>query len=273
MGQQMYPSFLVHGHRGSRGTHPENTFPAFEEAVNAGVDFIEIDVRLSRDGVPIVIHDPVISGQHYLDPSGNTIQKAIPVRSLLSAEICSNHAAGVFQKNFPAKRLDSTSTIPNLENVVTWARTKNARLLIEVKIESSESNLALIPTADESLHAVLEVLRKHDFAEHAIIQSFDLSLVAKAAVEEPQLMRAALFEKITDFATEARRVQAHFVSPLFRLLSKTIVESCHESGLKVVPWTVNSATDWETMLGHGVDGIITDFPRALIEFLRRKNLR
>ena len=73
---------VVHGHRGSRGTRPENTLPAFEEGARVGADFLELDVHLSKDDVPIVSHDPVISGKLCRDEHGNIVKTPTRIRDL-----------------------------------------------------------------------------------------------------------------------------------------------------------------------------------------------
>ncbi|MFM8269972.1 MAG: glycerophosphodiester phosphodiesterase family protein, partial [Pseudomonadota bacterium] len=70
----------VQGHRGSRGTHPENSLPAFEEAFLAGADWIELDLVLSKEDIPLVSHDPVVSVDLCVDAQKKPLSRVIPIK-------------------------------------------------------------------------------------------------------------------------------------------------------------------------------------------------
>lgn len=264
----MNKKIVVHGHRGSRGTHPENTLPAFQEAIDAGADFLELDVHLTADDQVVVVHDPELTGQHCRDASGKPVKAPILVRKLTLAELKKFDCGAIKQEKFPEQKLIPHTTIPTLEEVVQL-RAKNKskiQLNIETKMDGSD-----IPPPELMVTKVLDVLRKHDVIEASLLQSFDFSTVKISKKLEPKLRLACLFDEgEKNICQRAADIGVQFVSPDYSLVNAAEVELCHAKGMKVVPWTLNDADHWRLAIAAGVDGIITDYPRKLIQTLSTK---
>jgi glycerophosphoryl diester phosphodiesterase len=101
-----------------------------------------------------------------------------------------------------------------------------------------------------------------------IVQSFDFRILHAMRELAPEMRRAALVEHgREDFASIARDAGAEIVAPQYGMVTPTQVEAAHRKSVRVIPWTPNSRGNWQRLLRMGVDGIITDDPAGLIEFL------
>jgi len=256
----------IHGHRGSRGTHPENTLPSFAEALAAGADYFELDVQLTQDDVPVVHHDAAISSRHCRE-GGKTPAREIPIRSVDAAEVARFDCGSIPQPDFPEQILQPGLRIPTLAEVLDWLgrRPGSAGVNIEIKIEGATGAL----TPDPALFAdrVWDLVRARGLESRVQLQSFDPRPLARLVELGCRGRLSYLFDRDADFAGEAARLGVGFVGPAFRLLTPANIASCHSRGVKVVPWTVNAAADWDRLAGYGVDGLITDFPRKLAAHL------
>lgn len=259
----------VHGHRGSRGTHPENTLPAFQEAVAAGVQVLELDLQLTADDVVVISHDPDLTPEHCQYRTGAPLSGPIAVRSLKAAELAQFECGAIAQERFPEQKQIPGLDILTFESFLQWWA-KNAPRL-EMNIETKMS--AQIPQwkLDPLLFTrkIIELLRKYGAVEKAILQSFDFRTLLVAKKIEPKLRLSCLFEGIENFCDATRKIGAQFASPNFQAVFPDEVTLCHHQGIQVVPWTANSEAEWRTLLDLQVDAIITDYPRRLTTYLSR----
>ena len=236
---QRRASIEVHGHRGARAILPENTLAAFRYAISAGADYIEMDVAVTRDDVPVISHDPVLR-------SGETI------RHLAFDEM---------------RRLDPT--VPTLDEVLALA---GVRFNVEMKSYPEEP--ALTPPPDGCAVLLLDSIRRHGVAGRTQVQSFDFRVLHAMRKVAPEIALAALVETETsDFVATARAAGARTIAPEFPMVTAENVAAAHTAGIRVVPWTVNTPGDWARMVEAAVDGIITDDPAALILWLNNRGFR
>ena len=254
----------IHGHRGSRGTHPENTLKGFEEALASGADYFELDTQFSADGEPVVFHDPVISSRVCFG-----VFDEIPVRTLTARELAAYDVGCVAQRNFPEQQLAPGAHIATLDEVLAWLvkASPEFRVNIEMKVEATSPDL--MPDVPKYTHRVLELVKKHGLGDRTLLQSFDFEPLKIAREAEPSLRLSCLFDVRTDYVKEALEVGANVIGPHFSFVTPKVVRSARDAGLQVIPWTVNEPKDWITLLAMGVDGLITDYPRELAHFLDR----
>jgi len=262
----------VHGHRGSRGTHPENSLAAFKEALSSGVDFIELDLVLNSEGIPIVSHDPVISYDLCLDENLKPLTKPVPLARLSVVQIKKFQCGGVPHPSFPEQKLEAQSLL-TLEEFLQWFSAQPApqvKLNLETKMSSPKG--VKKPSPDLFVEAILKLLNKHQLTNRAVLQSFDFRTLQVAKTKEPKLATSLLFERVDNFCEKANSLQAQIISPEFSLLNEKEVRKCHSLGIEVHPWTLNQESQWKIAAHWKVDGIITDYPRRLKSFLesRRK---
>jgi glycerophosphoryl diester phosphodiesterase len=289
----------IHGHRGARGLLPENTLPAFERAIELGVDVLELDTGLTRDGVVVVLHDRTLSPD-LVRRDGHWIEQRVPVRSLTLEQIRA-YDVGRYRPGSRADRRfgDQTSVdgtpIPTLADVLDLA----ARLgpaSLQFNIETKLSPAAPGETADPETfaRAVIEVVRAAGVEERTLLQSFDWRTLAIARAEAPAIRTSHLTAErdwlnnvergrpgasawlggidVDDFGgsiPKAVKAAGGAVwSPFWRDLSASAPEEAQALGLEVHVWTVNDPQDMRALKEMGVDGIITDYPDRALEALR-----
>ncbi len=239
-------AILVHGHRGARARFPENSIPAFRYAIEQGVDFIEFDVAVTKDNVPVVSHDPHL---HAAIGAGSGPYAAIHDLTLI----------------------ELNTRLPALDEVFALARGTSVRFNVEIKIFADRPELA--PGPAEFTKLVLELVREHGIERRVMLQSFDPRILRVMKTLDASIPRGALFETQGDWMEVAREFEADILGPSYRLVSRARVSQAHAAGLTVVPWTLNQPEDWARLTDAGVDGMITDDPARLIAWLNLKGLR
>ncbi|AMV72985.1 glycerophosphodiester phosphodiesterase [Desulfuromonas carbonis] len=226
---------LIWAHRGASGRAPENTLAAFRAAEADGADGIELDVHLSRDGVPVVIHDETL--ERTSDGRG-------PVRDFTLAELRRLDAGSWFGTPFAGEGL------PTLEEVFTWAEN---RLRINVEIKDAAAG-----------HKVLELLQAYPQVR-VLVSSFDHRLLALMRQQAPRLPLGFLCDTLFWHRALSRAVAAGAESfhPRVDRTSRQLVQACQRHGLRVYPWTVNSPRQALRLRRLRVDGLFTNYPAEL----------
>jgi glycerophosphoryl diester phosphodiesterase len=253
----------VHGHRGARAMRPENTIPAFEYAIAQGVDVLELDMGITKDGIVVVSHDsflkaPICTGSK---------PEAIIVEHTL-AELRQWDCGATRNPQFARQQTVPGTRIPTLDEVFALAPKGNFKFNMETKIDPSKPSLSVAP--DVFAKTVLAVIRKHKMEKRVIIQSFDFRTLHEMKKLAPELELSALYSgPPRDFVEIAREAGATIVSPEHRLVTPEQVKAAHGAKLQVVPWTANEPADWDRLIAAGVDAIITDDPAGLIAHLRK----
>ncbi len=260
---------LVHGHRGSRGTHPENTIPAFEEALEAGAEVLELDLQLTREGVPVIWHDSEIQPTICSHPK---ITSAVAIPTLTVQEIKQFDCGNTPQPRFPDQKRIPGTRISTLAEFFDWALKKSRTVHFNIETKMTGNQPKLIADPDKFAGAIVPLFKKLKIIDRVIVQSFDFRTLTAVKRLEERLRTSALFEKneaTTDYCNEAQKIKAQFISPQFDLLDAATVIKCAALGIQAAPWTLNSATEWERAVSIRVDGIITDFPRKLRLYLSK----
>jgi glycerophosphoryl diester phosphodiesterase len=254
----------VHGHRGARAVLPENTLPAFEYAIQAGVDVLELDMAVTKDNVVVISHDPTINPVYCAGP-----KEHVAIRELTLAELKQYDCGARKNPAYPKQKAIPGTRIPTLDEVFALAPRGRFHFNIETKIFRSKPDYT--PSPEEFTRLVLDVVRRHKLERRVILQSFDFRTLHAMKKLAPEIRISALFEGAPrDFVEVAREAGAQIVSPNYTLVTKEQVEGAHKAGLQVVPWTANTEQDWEKLIGAGVDAIISDDPAELIAYLKRR---
>lgn len=258
---------LAHGHRGAGALRPENTLPAFEYAIDIGVDALELDLAVTKDDQLVASHDPVINAVICSGPG-----QPRPIRTLTLAELRQWDCGGKRNPAYPKQILVPGTRIPTLDEVFALATRGNFDFNIETKIFADRPEYA--PTPERFAQLVLDSVRRHNLESRVIVQSFDFRTLHAMKVLAPGIRLSALYETGPDgFVDIARRAGAGIVSPQMKLVTPDQVKAAHAAGLQVVAWTANSRSEWEALAAAEVDAIISDDPAALIEFLKEKKQR
>jgi glycerophosphoryl diester phosphodiesterase len=259
---------LVHGHRGARTVRPENTMAAFEYAIKAGADYIELDVSVSSDNIVVVNHDLTMNRSICQGPEGETA-----IRRLTLAQIRQWDCGTLRNKDFPRQEPVPGARVPTLEEVLALGGKSKVLFNIELKMDANRPELT--PERPIFARMVVDLVRKYRLEKRTLLQSFDLPLMAELRKIVPDWTLAALWASLPrDYAEiSAEAGGMTMVNPHYMLVSRERVAQAHAAGLKVAAWTANSADVWDKLIDAGVDGIITDDPAALIEHLKAKGLR
>jgi len=260
-------SILAHGHRGARAMRPENTIPAFEYAINAGVDVLELDMAVTKDDVLVVSHDPVLNPEICKGPGPSR-----PIRTLTLSELRQWDCGALRNPRFPKQTPIPGTRIPTLDEVFDLAPRGKFGFNIETKI--FEDHPEYTPSPEKFARLVLDCVRRHRLEARVILQSFDFRTLHAMKVLAPGMRLSALYEKGPDsFVDIGRRAAAPIVSPEKDLVTLQKVKAAHAAGLQIVAWTANTRPEWDALVAAGVDAIISDDPAALIAYLKEKKLR
>jgi glycerophosphoryl diester phosphodiesterase len=242
---------LIIGHRGASAHAPENTMAAFRLAMEVGADGIEFDVRLSRDGIPVVVHDDNLR-RTGLDPHR--------VSDLSAAEL---------KQIDVGKWFDPTSFanehLPTLKDVLNLFETTSGLLYLEMKSAGSER--------EQLARGCSEALNESNLKHRVIVECFDLASIQLLKDIDPSIKTAALFElRICRPASrdghrlveDALAVSASEIALHHRLADPKTVALAKQEGLRVVVWTVDDANWIRRAKSDGIDALITNDPKRLV---------
>ncbi|MFT6053146.1 MAG: glycerophosphoryl diester phosphodiesterase [Roseivirga sp.] len=261
----------IQGHRGARGLMPENSIPAFMRALEEGVTTLELDVVITKDKQVLVSHDPYMLSGICSKPDGTAVSrdevKDLNIYQMTFKEVQGYDCGSLGNRRFPEQQKMKT-TKPLLSDLITQVEAylfeKNLPKVgynIEIKSVENEYELSQ-PLVGEFSELVLDVIIEKLENERFTIQSFDFNVLKHINITYPDVRLVALIENPR--GVESNLSALGFVpevySPYFKLLKKKDIEFCHQQGMKVIPWTVNSLKEMQQLADDGVDGIITDYP-------------
>jgi glycerophosphoryl diester phosphodiesterase len=268
----------IQGHRGARWTRPENTLPAFQYALENGVSTLELDMHVTKDNVIVVTHDPYISEDVCLDPNAQRIHDRILVKSLTLEELRKYDCGSLVNPHFPTQTPVPKTSMPTLEEVfglVENSKLPNAKTIkFNIETKSEEAHPEFTPAPEPFVRMVLATVKKHKMLNRVELQSFDYRTLKIAKKLEPNLKLSLLIEdrpkEQNGLLQLVRQYGVQILSPNYQWLTEQDVQDMHKIGVTVLPWTPNTLEDWRKLIGMGVDGIITDNPKALIDFVKEE---
>lgn len=249
---------LILGHRGASAVAPENTLAAFSRAIREGADGIEFDVRLSRDGVPVVIHDATLNRTGLVSGS---------VGELTAAELQRIDVGSWFAKRAGGNRF-SGERLPTLAAVFDLFATGKGVLYVEMKCGVDE--------APRLASAVVRQLSEQKMRERVVVESFDLTAIQEIKRIDPDVRTAALFEpklskpvstiRAQTVLKLARKHGADEIALHYTLARNNILEAAKGEGFEVVVWTVDDRAWIDRARAYGIKALIANNPRHMVEF-------
>ena len=290
---------LVYGHRGARGVLPENTMAGFDYLRDIGLPGVEIDVQLTSDGVPVVIHDPRVPMQLARDARGNWLPEPGPkiihltVEELLRYDVGCLHPHHPYSARYPDQRAVDGARVPLLAGFLDWAeQSPDMMLNIEIKSFADQEDLGAAP--DALAGALVDALAGRGLAQRCLLSSFDWRVLRVLRDIAPNIARGYLTEeqpgpdctifdgsawmdglRLADHGNSLPRLIADQCAQcwcaFYRDVTHKRVAAAHELGLAVNVWTVNDTDDIQAMVAMGVDGVITDYPERALECLARED--
>ncbi|SFS01010.1 glycerophosphoryl diester phosphodiesterase [Microbacterium sp. cf046] len=232
---------FIASHRGGGATAPENTIPAISAALAAGFDYVEVDVSLTADRQPVLMHDAKVD--RTTDGHGR-------LATLTLAEVKELDAGSWFGEEFAGTR------VPTFAEFLDVLAASGRRAIVELK---GEWDAVAVETA------VAEVTARN-LERRVALSSFDARTLAMAGSSSTVLPRLFILrhlpEDVVRAATEAG-VRGLVVDRRAILDRPEVVDELHSAGIRVVVYTLNSDTQWDEVTALGVDGIVTDDPATL----------
>lgn len=223
-------SVLISAHRGDVESAPENSLPSIEMAIEKGIQSVELDVQLTKDGVAVVHHD------YTLKRLAGVSER---VSNLTYAEI-SKFSIGLDANDQPVY-------IPELSEVLTMTKGR-IKVLLDLKPDG---------LGDELAREVVELVQAFDMEEDVYIQSFDSHTLKQIREKAPDIkIGQILFFAFGDLSM----LDVDFYTVEQVMLTEQLVKKAHASGREIWVWTVNSRHNLKEVLKFDVDGIITDYP-------------
>jgi len=217
--------FLTVGHRGARAYETENTLKSFARAITLGANALELDVRQSKDGNLIVIHDDNLKRVFGID---------LPVGQASLNEL-----------------KDATrGKITTLEESLDFIGTRVERILVELKEPGYERQ-------------VLDRILNKKLAGRVIVVSFHERALAAIRKLDTKIETGLIYAKFKNPVEAALKLDAQYLLPLYRFVHTKDVEKAHKNRLKVIVWTINTKEEAMKFVAKGVDGIATDRPDIL----------
>jgi glycerophosphoryl diester phosphodiesterase len=296
-------AFDIEAHRGGRALFPENTLASFANALSMGVDTLEMDIGVTRDGVIVVSHERGLNpdlargadGKYVAPPGLPFVQ--LRLEDVKKYDVGKIRPGSAYAAKFPDQRAVPGAKIPTLKEVIDLVRKSgdsHVRLNIETKIDPSHPDES--PDPERFVALLLDFLEAERFSERVMVQSFDwrtLQLVQKLAPAIPTVYltvqagtaptvfpdKASVWTAGFDPAEHGKSIPATIRaaggaiwSPYFGDVNPALISESHALGLKVVVWTVNKPADMARLIEMGVDGIISDHPDLLRKAAAEKGI-
>jgi glycerophosphoryl diester phosphodiesterase len=263
----------VQGHRGCRGYLPENTLPAFARAVEMGVNTLELDVGVTRDGVVVVHHDRGLNPAIARGPDGKWVTKATPINHLTFAELQRYDVgrldpASDYGRKFPLQRPVDGTRIPTLADLFALMGEVDVRFNIEPK--SDEDKPGETPPPEPFARALIAEVRKARVDRRTTIQAFDWRLLKVVEREAPEMPTVYCTAGRGSDPARVHAAGGKIWSPDFERVTPAKLAAARQHNLWVTVWTVNEPADIERMIAMGVDGIACDYPDRVIAQLRKR---
>jgi glycerophosphoryl diester phosphodiesterase len=290
----------VYGHRGARAVFPENTLPGFEYTIGLGVDGFEFDINVTKDNVLVVSHDSVLHGPICKGPAEYAVIHELTLQQVKHWE------CGGVNPEFPRQKALPGERIPTLDEVFALSLKGDFRFLIEAKSatrrlteeqarkllkrlsrqelskeeENRQVHLLMIPgpdltpPPDEFAQMILDRIRAHHLENRVDFLSTDYRLLHSMRRLAPEISISAPYGGKTQMADVIKETSPDIVGPAYTTtrVTATEISLAHEAGIKMIPFG-NEKEDWGAYVEGGADGIISDDPAAVIEFLISKGLR
>lgn len=240
----MKPYVLVLGHACAAGEAPANTLAGVRACIAAGVEGMEIDVQLSSDGVPVLMHDDTVD---------RTTNLSGPVREKTFAELQAADAG-------------SGEAVPALDQVL---RLVAGRFTVMCELKATPD----APDQDQAcVDAVVEVIRKHNAESWTAIHSFNPVMVERARNTEPRISATIITgpvhgEQVDRLLGALLKRNGQAVSVEHHCIDRALIEKAKRRQVTVWAWTADSPEDWARIVEAGVDGIITNVPHRLRAWL------
>ena len=271
-------------------------------ALDLGVTTLETDLAITRDGVVVISHDPLLNPDLTRGPDGQWLTASGPVVRTLTLDELKKYDIGrvnpasKYAQQYPEQKPVDGQRIPTLAEFFAMAG-PGVRFNIEIKTDPNKPDLTIDPAAFAA--AAVDGIRKGKAATRSTLQSFDWRGLIAAKKLAPEIATGCLTIESNNFDTVGRAagrpspwlggldLAAHggsvprlakaagcaTWSPFWRNVTAENVKEAQALDLKVVPWTVNAPAEMARLIDLGIDGLITDYPDRGAQILSQKGLK
>lgn len=252
---------FVIAHQGGDGLWPGDTMFAYQNAVELGVDVLEMDIHITKDGVLVLMHDETVD--RTTDGTGEIESMTLAELKKLDAGYDWSPDEG---KTFPYR--GQGVQVTTLEDI--FQAFPDKRMTIEIK----KSNASMI-------QPFCDLIREHNMQDKVLAASFYDDKIQEFRAACPEVATSSAKQETTVFVILSKAFLTGFYSPQFialqvpeesggiTVMTEAFVRAAHGSGLAVEPWTINDQETMQKFINWGVDGIITDRPDLMLELLGR----
>lgn len=270
----------IQAHRGGMALYPENTIIAMLNAMDWGVNTLEMDLSISQDKKVVVSHEHVMDHRYVTTPCGKSFTKAeeknyklysMPYDSIVKYDTgIKGDPRFTQRKKVPAYKPLLSDLIDEAE---AYARKNSLPLpYYNIEIKSSEKiDNVYAPDYKEFTDLALGVLLQKNIVDRLVIQSFDTRTLNYIHEHYPQISLSYLVPKQMSSFEEAMS-ELKFIPKIFSpdhvIVNKELVKAVHKQGMKILPWTVDNLEDIQKMIDLKVDGFITNYPDRGVKMVR-----
>lgn len=273
--------FMLIGHQGARGIMPENTIEGMIKALDLDVNVLNMGVVISKDEQVVLSHEPYFNNEISLRPDGKPIsfkdEKKYNMFKMDYSEIRKFDVGSKLHTRFPGQMKIKAykpllaEVIDSVESYVK--KNKLAKPLYNIEtalIRKGDGEFQ--PDASVFIERIMEIVKQKKLTKRVIIQSLDIRTLQYLHKHYPNIKTSLMVDEKQDFedGIQALEFTPDYYSPYYVLVGKGLVDRCHAAGVKIIPWTVNTAKDMNYLINLGVDGIITDYPNQYNRIMQQQ---
>jgi len=266
--------FDVQGHRGARGIMPENTIAGMLKALDLGATTLQMEIVISKDKKAVVSQEPYFNHEFCLLPNGKPIllkdEKKYSIFKMDYAEVKTFDVGSKIHPRFPGQQKFKAykpllaELIDSVEQFVKLHKMSKPNYTIETKlIRNGDGEFQ--PSAEDFVEIIMAIVKEKKLEKRVTIQSFDMRSLKYLHQKYPKIRTSLAIDEKEDFENNIADLgfAPTVYSPYAVLVGKGLVDKCHAAGVKIIPWTVNSAKEISYLMNLGVDGVVTDYPNLM----------
>lgn len=270
----------VQAHRGGAGLMPENTVEAMKNALDMGVNTLELDLHVTSDGQVVVSHDAYFHPRYATRPDGTAVREGDPKEYLYTMpyEKVKKYDVGSRPSEvWPEKACLSavkplaSDLIDFVENYTKENGLSPVRYNVEIKSNEADGEGRLWPTYDSFVRSCALMLHSKQLGDRLVVQSFDVRALEYMKERYPEFILSYLVDETEpDFDKFMAKldITPEWLSPHHSITDEALVKKCREKGMKIVPWTVDDPEDIKRMIDLEVDAIISNYPDRVLKLTR-----
>jgi glycerophosphoryl diester phosphodiesterase len=250
---------------------PENTFPAFDNAVRLGVDWLEFDIQMTADDQLVISHDGTVNATFCIADPGSGVD-AGPIRAMKLSDVLKFDCGAEHRALYPTQQAAPGTHMPTLDAMLRRYRGSHAVLFGETKFPGpGEGKVDAIAFTK----LVAAEIRKYGLEQQFILQSANLQSIDAMHEADPRVRTCILYPWLanTDYLLLAREHHASCMLLRLQDADATEVKRLRDAGIIVISDVIDDEKSWRDYLARGVDALFTNNPAALIAFLNRQGLR